>query len=147
MMVRISVYFSCPPTLPNLLYLISPDRWPDYASHLLFELATDMKSNQRLVRILYNDEIMQIGKYPHTGALYKTEDVPQACEKYEGWYYLEDVFRFLSRLRISNDQYQLEKTQLPKDESLSEKLADQEALLDNRDDLSATLSNSMKTTK
>lgn len=90
---------------------------------------------------------MQIGKYPHTGALYKTEDVPQMCKMYEGWYYLEDVFRFLSRLRISNDQYQLEKTQLPKDESLSEKVADQEALLDNRDDLSATLSNSMKTTK
>lgn len=122
--------------------MLIADTWPDYASNLIFEIATTATNSNpgeelpvRYIRVIFNDEVMQIGRFPHTGVLYEDEDIPRVSPQYPGWYPLDDVVQFLSRLALTNEQYQVEKTQVSTD-NLE---ADQEAMAQNRNDLSATV--------
>lgn len=123
------------------MIVLHVDKWPDYASNLVFEIASSSSDvSQKLIRIIFNDNVMQLGTYPHTGALYTPEEIPRMVSQYPGWYALEDFVRFVSRLSLSNEQYQQEKNHV----STEDKEADEEAMLQNRNDLSATVTNSMK---
>lgn len=127
------------------------DQWPDYGSYLCWEIAKDKTSGKRMIRVVYNNWVMELNKVAGTPSPIRSE--PLATIKMvplegsndagRGWYLLEDFENFVDRIRIGHDAYAVEsKTHFHpagmSDEEM--KKAELEAAKEGADDLSATLS-------
>jgi hypothetical protein len=116
------------------------------------------KSGQRLVRCLFNDHVMKLGKhastpFPHLDRLSPIkipipvfeEAMVAQDQSLHGWYNMDDFVAFFGRLRIDHATYQVDSKVhfLPVDKTLFEAellgQAEQAAVQAGVDDLSATL--------
>ncbi len=127
------------------------DQWPDYGSYLCWEIAKDKTTGQRMIRVVYNNWVMELNKVAGTPSPFRTDPlatikmVPSegSNDAGRGWYLLEDFENFVDRIRIGHDAYAVEsKTHFHpagmSDEDMMK--AEHEAAKEGADDLSATLS-------
>lgn len=132
------------------------DMWPDYAAYMCWEIAKDKLTGKRMVRVIYNNSVMELNKIPGTPSPFQTTSATikmismednnkgsdATSESPKGWYLLEDFERFVDRIRIDHDAYVVESRTHYHPAGVTDaemKKAEDEAKKEGADDLSATL--------
>jgi hypothetical protein len=125
------------------------DKWPDYGAFLCWEIAKDKATGKRMIRVVYNDSVMELNKIPGTPSPFQSStpvinsiSFESQDETAKGWYWLEDFEKFVDRIRIDHDAYMVESRTHYHPAGISDedmKKAEDEAAQEGADDLTATL--------
>lgn len=74
------------------------DRWPEYASHIVFEIALDTETQRQVIRVIYNDKTVHPWNQQEPAK-------DRAGSSPEDWMDFDVFVQRLSQLALSPEEY------------------------------------------